>query len=77
MERPIFTKFLELLDEYRGPVLRKIGKGMSRHIQDVLLCRDLGRRHRFEELDEESIKRLDYDSEGLIKISQAERVQPD
>ena len=70
MERipvPLFSLFLDVLEEFRGDFLCMVSDLVSQNICDILYRKDLSQKYKFESLDRECLKREPLDSGNLIK----------
>lgn len=69
---PLFTSFLDVVEELRGEFLRKVSDAVSSHIRDILYRKDLSWKYVFEGMDEEALKREKLDSPGFIRFCDLE-----
>jgi hypothetical protein len=54
---PLFTVFLDVLNELRGEFLHKISDLVSQHIHDIFYRKDLSWKYGFEKIDGKTLKR--------------------
>jgi hypothetical protein len=69
---PLFTLFLNVLNELRGEFFHTINELIFRHIHDILYKKYLNWKYGFKKIDGDVLKKEPLDSPGFIQFCELE-----